>query len=109
MAEAAGLVLGVIGLIGSFKDCVDLFSYISAARSLGRDYEVLNTKLDVEKTLLLQWAERVRLVKPRYDERLDDHNVQTAIARILASIQLLLSEGKDLNAVTGCGRWGMMR
>jgi hypothetical protein len=96
MAEAAGLAIGVLALIGTFKDCIDLFSYISAAQSLGRDYEVLDTKLDVEKTLFLQWAERVCLVNPTYDERLDDTNTQIAVARILASIRLLLSESKDL-------------
>ena len=40
MAEVAGLVLGaasVAALVGVFKDCVDLFSMISAARSLGSD------------------------------------------------------------------------
>jgi hypothetical protein len=59
MAEVAGLFLGAVALLGTFKDCIDLFSYISAARSLGNDYEILNTKLDIEKTLLLQWADRV--------------------------------------------------
>ena len=38
MAEAAGLVLGVVALVGSFKDCLDLFLYVSAAKSVGRDY-----------------------------------------------------------------------
>ena len=96
MAEAAGLAVGVIALIGVFKDCIDLFSYISAARSLERDYEVINTKLDVEKMLLLQWAERLRLVKPPYDKRLDDIEIQRTITRILSSVKLLLSESEDL-------------
>jgi hypothetical protein len=62
MAEVASLVLGaavVAALVGVFKDCIDLFSLISAARSLGCDYDLLEVKLDVEKTLFLQWAERV--------------------------------------------------
>lgn len=54
MAEAVGLAVGAITLIGVFKDCIDLFAYISAARSSARDREILNTKLDIEKTLLLQ-------------------------------------------------------
>jgi len=32
-----------------FKDCVDLFSCISTARSMGRDADILNTRLDVER------------------------------------------------------------
>jgi hypothetical protein len=58
MVEAAGLVLGTIGLASFFKDCVDLFAYFSAARSRVRDYVLLETKLDVEKPLLFQWADR---------------------------------------------------
>jgi len=96
MAELAGLSVGVVALIGVFKDCVDLFSYISAAATLGRDYEIMDTKLDVEKTLFLQWAERVRLVKPPHDNRLEDPTIQKTVARILASVRLLLSESKEL-------------
>lgn len=58
-AEAAGLVLGVVALAGLFKDCVDLFSYIKAAQAMGSEYHLLETRLDIEKTLLLRWAERV--------------------------------------------------
>lgn len=96
MAEVAGLALGVIALAGIFKDCLEIFSYISAVRSLGQDYEILETKLDVEKTLLLQWAQRVRLLFPEYDERLDDPATQLIIARVLAGVKLLLSESDKL-------------
>ena len=70
MAEVAGLILGVIGVagvIGAFKDTVDLFNIIADSRQLGRDYEILETKFDIEKTLLLQWANRIRLLSPDYD------------------------------------------
>jgi len=96
MAEPVGLLFGVIALAGTFKDCVDLFSYIRASRSLGRDHEILETKLDVEKTLFLQWAQRVRLLRPEYDERLDHPPTRDTIARVLASVRLLLSEGDKL-------------
>ena len=65
MAEVAGLTIGVVSLVGVFTSCIDLFSYVSAARSLGEDYRLLNTKLDIEKSLLLLWARRVRLVHLR--------------------------------------------
>ena len=61
MAEAAGLALGVLTLTSLFKDCIDLFLYIDSVRNSSREYQVLETKLDIERTLLLQWAERVRL------------------------------------------------
>lgn len=96
MAEAAGLTVGVVALAGVFKDCIDLFSYISAARSLGSDYELLQMMLDVEKTTLLQWAERVRLVQHPHDTRRDEPQVQQTISRVLASIRLLLSESDQI-------------
>jgi len=111
MAEVAGLVLGAAGvaaLVGVFKDCVDLFSLISAAQSLGRDYELLQVKLDVEKTLFLQWSERVRLlnycelsgkvklVEHIYDKQLDDRSASITVTKILQSIQALLTESKSL-------------
>lgn len=96
MAETAGLVLGVVALAGTFKDCVDLFTYFSAYRSLDRDYEILVAKLDVEKTLLLQWAVRVRLLRPDHDLQLDDSTTQNAVAQVLASIRQLLGESSSL-------------
>jgi hypothetical protein len=44
MAEAVGLVVGVVALIGTFEDCIDLFPYLSSSRELGRDYEILGRK-----------------------------------------------------------------
>ena len=75
MAEAAGLALGVVALAGIFKDCIDLFGYITASRNLGQDYDLLTTKLDVKKLLLLRWSERVGLFHPNYDCRLDDPSI----------------------------------
>lgn len=95
--EIAGLTIGAVALVGTFKDCIDVFGMIVSARSLTDDAEVLNTKLDVEKMLLLQWADRVRLTEPRdYDQRLDDPDLNGTIARVLGSIKKLLSDGKTL-------------
>lgn len=97
MAEAVGVALGALALLSAFKDCIDLFSTISAAKSLGVDCETLNTKLDIEKTLLLQWIDRVRLLDPSdYDRRLDDLRINKAVSSILTSIRLLLSESANL-------------
>ncbi|KAF4997738.1 hypothetical protein FDECE_11995, partial [Fusarium decemcellulare] len=100
--EAAGLVIGIFGLAGAFKDCIDLFSYFLFYRSLGRDYEILQAKLDIEKTLLLQWAHRVRLCQPNYDTRLEDFSTQKAVSTVLASICRLMSESSTLQ-----GRYGL--
>lgn len=95
--EITGLTIGAVALVGTFKDCIDVFGMIVSARSLTDDAEVLNTKLDVEKLLLLQWADRVRLTEPKdYDRRLDDPDLNRTIARVLESIKRLLGDGKAL-------------
>lgn len=99
--EAIGLGIGVVGLAGVFKSCVDLFSYFSSHRSLGRDYEILEAKLHVEKTLLLQWSQRVRLFEESYDRRLDDPSTEQAVSLILSGIQHLLGETSALQARYG--------
>ncbi|KAK3291571.1 prion-inhibition and propagation-domain-containing protein [Chaetomium fimeti] len=99
MAEVAGLAIGIIGLgglIGAFKDTIDLFTLVVDTRHLGRQYEILDTKLDIEKTLLLQRADRVRLLRNDYDKRLDDANTQRLLTRILASIGSILSDSEGL-------------
>ncbi|KAH7176930.1 prion-inhibition and propagation-domain-containing protein [Dactylonectria macrodidyma] len=99
MAEVAGLTLGVFGLaglIGAFKDTIDLFRLIADTRHLGHQYEILDMKLDIEKTLLLHWAHRVRLLDGDYDKRLDDANTQELVIRILASIRSILTNTKNL-------------
>lgn len=102
MAEAVGVALGTLALLSTFKDCIDLFSTISAIKSLGLDYEILNTKLDIEKTLLLQWVDRVRLLHPKnYDRRLNDARTNKVVSSILASIKLLLSETTGLQTRYG--------
>ncbi|KAK3690334.1 prion-inhibition and propagation-domain-containing protein [Podospora appendiculata] len=89
MEEVVGLALGVIGLagvIGAFKDVVDLCAIVIDTRGLGRDYEVLSTKFDIERTLLLHWARRVNLLHPTlYDHRLDDVHTQTSALEALSS------------------------
>lgn len=97
MAEAAGLAIGTVALIGTFKDCIDVYGMIVAARSLTDDAEALKTKFDVERLLLLQWADRVGLAEPEnYDRRLDEPDLNDAIVRVLQSIKWLLSDGKAL-------------
>ncbi|KAI6092140.1 prion-inhibition and propagation-domain-containing protein [Hypoxylon rubiginosum] len=97
MAEAAGLAVGIVALIGTFKDCVDLFLYISSAQSIARDYAILETKLEIERTLFLQWADRVRLLSPdQYDRRLDDPTKVKVLSAALGSIRKLLSESERL-------------
>ncbi|KAK5052771.1 hypothetical protein LTR84_002637 [Exophiala bonariae] len=95
--EIAGLVVGVAALVSTIKDCIELFEYISAARELGHDAVLLDTQLDIEKTLLLHWCRRVRLLQGDYDDRLDDPQLRRTTLRVLASIATLLSEATSLS------------
>ena len=95
--ESAGLAIGLLALASTFKDCIDLYSMFSAGRSFGRDSEILNTKLDVEKMLFLQWAERVGLARPHsYDRRLDNPEMRRMVEKILSGIRTLLDGGEVL-------------
>ncbi|OAL53429.1 hypothetical protein IQ07DRAFT_360507 [Pyrenochaeta sp. DS3sAY3a] len=101
----AGLVSSTVdraGVIRLFKDTVDLFSLILDSRHLGRDYEILDTKLDIEKMILLQWADRVKLLSSSYDKRLDDRDAQRLITKILECVATLLTNAPELQQ-----RYGM--
>lgn len=84
--EETGLAIGA----------VDVFSYISAARLPGNNCEILETMLDIQKLLLLQWAEGVRLLYNEHDARLDDPVTHDIISKTLHRIHLLLSNGSDM-------------
>ncbi|WZH42003.1 prion-inhibition and propagation-domain-containing protein [Fusarium acuminatum] len=111
--EAAGLTIGAVALISLFKDCVDLFSMITAARRLGQDAAILETKLDVERMLLLRWSDRVGLLQFfNYDQssneslnpssiQLRDPETQKIVLQVLACIKSLLSEGEALQQSYG--------
>jgi hypothetical protein len=60
--EVVGVAVGVLGLISGVKGCIDLFSCFVAAKSLTRDYQIMCTKVEIEKTRLLQWVKRTRLL-----------------------------------------------
>ncbi|KAG6361984.1 hypothetical protein INS49_010213 [Diaporthe citri] len=101
--EAVGLAISIISLAGIFKDCIDLFSMISTAKSMEKDFTILSVKLDIEKTLLLQWAEHVRLVHEDYDRRLD--NPLRGLKEIVplkhsASVELLEEDVKHVKRIS---------
>ncbi|RYN23777.1 hypothetical protein AA0112_g9281 [Alternaria arborescens] len=95
--EVAGVVIGAVALIGVFEDCIELFSQIGAARSMENDYILLATRLDLQKAILLQWAERLRLYEAKeHDTRLDDPMLGPVIHKGLDCIRQLLQNGNVL-------------
>ena len=99
--EAAGLGVGVLALVGIFGDCIDLMTLIGAARRAGRDYLILETKLDIQQTLLLQWAERVSLVQEQQHPRLLDPATRALVTHVLIQIRSLLNDGAELQKKYG--------
>jgi hypothetical protein len=107
--EVAGLSLAAAGLATLFSTCIDCFELIRTAKAQGRDYEILLTKLDVEKTRLLQWADGVGLLG--LDERsrnplLNDENTVLIIERVLQSIAALWNDSDQLRSRYGLSEGG---
>jgi Prion-inhibition and propagation len=104
--EVAGLAVGAAGLAGLFSACVDCFALIRCGRAHGRDLEILVTKLDVEKTRLLQWADAVGLLASDSKSRnplLDAEHTRPVIERVLNCIVMLMTDGDQLRAKYGMG------
>ena len=101
MAEAIGLILGIAGL---YSACIDAFESIRAARSFGRDYEILSTRFDVRKARLLQWGDGVGLLHEPQDGRnanLDSPSLRPAVERVLHCIKMLLTDTENLRSKYG--------
>lgn len=92
--EAVGLAVGIVGLAGAFKDIIDLLAMFSVSRELGRDREMLEARLDLEKAALLQWASSVRLLAADYDRRLDNPDIP--LGRTMACIRQLFMDASHL-------------
>jgi len=105
--EVAGLAIGTLALVGVFEDCVTLLSQIGAAKSMDKDYVLLATRLDFQKTLLLQWASRLKLYdNSDYDTRLDDPIIACVLHNGLACIRQLLQDGHKLQKRYGLRQAG---
>jgi len=66
MAEAAGLVVGAVGLTAIFTTCIDCFEYVQLGRNFGKDYQRSLLKLDIAKLRLSRWADAVDESRNQY-------------------------------------------
>ena len=102
--EVTGLAVGVVALASLFTTCVECWDYIDAARTHGRDFELLATKLEVEKTRFLIWGDTIGLLKPDNNERdrnLESPLVKEAIERCLTCIRSIFTDSKALSSRYG--------
>lgn len=101
MAEAAGLAVGVVGIAMSLKACIDLFDCFYAAWKQDRDYTILVVKLNIQKALLLQWAQDCGLMESLARDCSEDDDKFAAALPILDAIKELLTDAKKLQALYG--------
>ena len=64
MAEAVGLAVGFIGLVGLFSTCVDCFKLVQIYESRSSDYEVLQTMLDNQQFHFMAWGKACGFMEP---------------------------------------------
>ena len=105
MVEPIGLTIGVVGLAGLFGACVQCFDMVQTGRAQRRDFELLHTKLDVQRVRFLAWGEAAGLINTTtYNDRFDHPAVRPTVERVLRCIRLLFKEGNELTA-----RYGLRR
>ena len=106
--EPIGLAFGAVGLATLFSTCIDCFAFVEYGRAYGRDYEILLTKFDIEKTRLLQWGDGVGLLSMSKDKQnghslLDNKVTGLMIERVLQCIAVLLTDADQLRSKYGTG------
>lgn len=89
MAEAAGLVIGGVGLLALFDTCMSAFEYIDAGRHYGKDYQKAALKLEVLQIQLSRWKSTVDI---RDDLTGISDKVQVATQDEVKTVEKLLGE-----------------
>ena len=61
MAEAAGLVVGVVALAGLFNNTVECFEFVQLGRTFEKDFQTSQLKLDSARLRLSRWGKSLDL------------------------------------------------
>ncbi|KAH8685165.1 prion-inhibition and propagation-domain-containing protein [Ilyonectria robusta] len=99
MAEAAGLVVGVVALAGLFNNVVGCFEYIQLGKNYRRDFRTNQLKLEVAKLQLSRWGRFVGLCHALDDVQslslttLSEENIPLA-TNLLRQILALLADAE---------------
>jgi hypothetical protein len=94
--DPVGFSVGIIGLAGLVSTCIEAFQIIRSMKAYERDTELLFTKLDIEKDLFIQWAQRCGLLKRQHvDGRLFNPKTDAVVARTVHEINILLGEAMN--------------
>ncbi|MCJ1381186.1 hypothetical protein MMC17_004295 [Xylographa soralifera] len=92
--EVAGIVIGAVALASLFTDCIECLDYIDVAQSFDRDYNILLTKLDIEKQRLLIWGESYGLLDDKTVDRThhDSTRTEATVKRFLITIHMIFTD-----------------
>ena len=61
MADAAGLVVGVVALAGLFNTTVECFEFVRLGRTFGKSFQTSQLKLDNARLRLSRWGKSLSL------------------------------------------------
>ena len=100
--EIAGLTVGVAGLAGLLKACIDALDRVDTYRNFGFESRYITTRFADDKLLLHKWVEAVGMTNGRLQDvhhrDLDRDEVVTAIARTLSSIHEIFSATNSISS-----------
>jgi hypothetical protein len=66
--DLLGVSVGAVSLVALFKTCLQLFETFENGRNLGMDYEILSTKVGIERVRLALWGDAVGLIRLATDQ-----------------------------------------
>ncbi|CAO1606013.1 hypothetical protein XANCAGTX0491_009512 [Xanthoria calcicola] len=101
--EPVSLSIGAVGLMALLKTCVEYFEYIDAAKTYGRNLELLTTKFAVEQARLLIWGESVGIssANPTGSNRVETPHVRPIVEQILNCMRMLFEDTDKLTVRYG--------
>jgi hypothetical protein len=106
--EVLGVSIGAVSLVTLFKTCLELFETFENGKNLGKDYEILSTKVGIERVRLALWGDSVGLTElapdqkkgsgqdDRGDPRLVDPRMVRAVSDILNCMRRLFEDSGSL-------------
>ncbi|KAF8246127.1 hypothetical protein K440DRAFT_632601 [Wilcoxina mikolae CBS 423.85] len=98
--EFASLAMGGIGLVGAFTSSLEIFDRISAAKAYGKEYELFNSLLELERARLQIWG------RDGSHERLADPIIQRNVGEILGWLQDTLEKAEAVKKRYGLQHHG---
>lgn len=100
MAEATGLVLGGVALVGLVSTCVEILEYLEDARNRAGDFRVALTKVSLIKQRLSDWGSDVdtcTLFDPKNDRTTTYAHCGGVIKETLYRIEVLLEKTNKMS------------